>query len=63
MSNVLYSGDRAGSRYYMVLENSAATEAAQFTSGRINPGFRDNSTSYMINPFIKFQGAEFFGMY
>lgn len=61
--NVLYAGDRAGSRYYQVLENSAATEAAQFTSGRLNPGFRDNSTSYVINPFVKFGGAEFFGMY
>ncbi len=62
-SNAIYGGDRAGSRYYQVLENSAATEAAQFTSGRINPGMRDNSTSYMINPFVKFQGLEFFGMY
>ena len=61
--NVLYSGDRAGSRYYMVMENSAATESAQFTSGRVNPGFRDNSTSYVINPFVKFGDAEFFGMY
>lgn len=63
VSNVLYAGDRAGSRYYMVLENSVATESAQFTSGRVNPGFRDNSTSYVINPFVKFQGLEFFGMY
>ncbi|HET8770146.1 MAG TPA: hypothetical protein VFM71_04105 [Gemmatimonadaceae bacterium] len=61
--NVLYAGDRAGSRYYMVMENSAATESAQFTSGRVNPGFRDNSTSYVINPFVKFGDAEFFGMY
>lgn len=63
VSNVLYGGDRAGSRYYMVLENSAATESANYTSGRINPGMRDNSASYMINPFVKYQGAEFFGMY
>jgi hypothetical protein len=63
VSNVLYAGDRAGSRYYMVLENSAATEAAQFTSGRLNPGFRDNSTSWVINPFVKYEGLEFFGMY
>lgn len=62
-SNAIYGGDRAGSRYYQVLENSAASEAAQFTSGRVNPGMRDNSTSYMINPFIKIRGAEFFGMY
>ena len=63
VGNVLYGGDRAGSRYYMVLENSVATESGQATSGNINPGFRDNSTSYVINPFIKLGGAEFFGMY
>lgn len=63
ISNSIYSGDRAGSRYYYVLENTAATESAQFTSGRVNPGFTDAATSYMINPFIKFRGAEFFGMY
>lgn len=62
-SNSIYGGDRAGSRYYQVLENSAATESAQFTSGRINPGMRDNSVSYMLNPFVKWGGAEFFGMY
>lgn len=62
-SNVLYAGDRAGSRYYQVLENTAATESANYTSGRLNPGFRDNSTSWVINPFVKFRGAEFFGMY
>ena len=62
ISNTLYNGDRAGSRYYLVLENDRATEAANFTSGRINPGFSDKSTSFMINPFIKYRGAEFFGM-
>jgi hypothetical protein len=62
-SNSIYGGDRAGARYYQVLENSAASEASQFTSGRVNPGMRDNSTSYMINPFVKIRGAEFFGMY
>jgi hypothetical protein len=63
ISNSLYGGDRAGSRYYYVLENNTATEAAQFTSGRINPGFGDAATNIMINPFVKFRGFEFFGMY
>lgn len=63
MSNSIYSGDRAGSRYNFVLENTTATEAAQFTSGRINPGFTNKSTGFMINPFVKIRGAEFFGMY
>ncbi len=63
ISNSLYGGDRAGSRYFFVLENTTATEAAQFTSGRVNPGFGDAATNMMINPFVKFRGLEFFGMY
>lgn len=63
ISNTIYSGDRAGSRYYYVLENNTATEAAQFTSGRLNPGFAKKSTGVMINPFVKYRGAEFFGMW
>jgi hypothetical protein len=61
VNNTLYSGDRAGSRYYMVLENFLATPAAQFTSGRFNPGFRDEVTAVVINPFVKFHGLELFG--
>jgi hypothetical protein len=63
ISNTLYSGDRAGSRYYFVTENYLATEAAQFTSGRVNPGFTDALTAIMVNPFVKWNGLEFFGMY
>jgi hypothetical protein len=63
ISNTLYSGDRAGSRYYFVLENSLASESSPQTSGRINPGFSDKSNSFMVNPFVKIRGAEFFGMY
>ncbi len=61
--NTLYAGDRTGSRYYMVMENTTAVAASQFTSGRINPNFTSSVTSVMINPFIKFKGLEFFGMY
>jgi hypothetical protein len=63
ISNTLYSGDRAGSRYYFVGENVVATESANFTSGRVNPGFTDALTAFMVNPFIKWNGVEFFGMY
>jgi hypothetical protein len=62
LSNTLYGGDRAGSRYYYVLENTAATEAAQFTSGNINPGFKNEVTAFQINPFVKFGGLEVFGV-
>ena len=63
VSNTLYNGDRAGSRYYYVLENFRASESANPTSGAINPAFSDKMTATMINPFIKFRGLEFFGLY
>ena len=62
VSNTLYGGDRAGSRYYWVMENTQATESAQFTSGLINPGFRNKVTAYQLNPFVKFRGLEVFGV-
>ena len=58
--NTLYGGDRTGSRYYNVLEN---TVAPGFTSGRVNPGLTNKVTSIMINPFVKVGGLEFFGVY
>jgi hypothetical protein len=62
ISNTLYSGDRAGSRYYFVLENTAATETAQKDSGLINPGFKNTVTALQVNPFLKFRGLEVFGV-
>jgi hypothetical protein len=62
LSNTLYGGDRAGSRYYFVMENTAATESAQFTSGLVNPGFRNEVTAFQVNPFVKFRGLELFGV-
>jgi hypothetical protein len=61
ISNSLYYGDRAGSRYYLVMENTLASPAANFTSGRWNPAFRDKVTAVVINPFIKFRKIELFG--
>lgn len=63
ISNTLYGGDRAGSHYYYVLEPANATLTANAFSGRINPGFKDNVTAVMINPFIKYNGVELFGTY
>ena len=61
-SNTLNSGDRAGSRYYDVLENTASTETANAWSGAIQS--RDAATwsrRSSVNPFVKFGGVEFFG--
>ncbi|HET7698262.1 MAG TPA: hypothetical protein VFK57_21280 [Vicinamibacterales bacterium] len=62
MSNTLYSGDRAGSRYYWVMENTAATETANYTSGALNPGFKNKVRAFQLNPFVKFGGFELFGV-
>lgn len=58
----LYSADRTGSRYYLVLEDAEATPKNNFRSGRYDPGFRNEITAIMINPFIKYQGLEIFGL-
>jgi hypothetical protein len=59
-NQTLFSGDRAGSRYYNVLENTTATEAANFTSGAINPGMNEMHAA-VINPFLKYRGLELYG--
>ncbi|MFD2550984.1 hypothetical protein ACFSQP_04065 [Bizionia sediminis] len=56
----LYSADRAGSRYYDIMQD-AATDRDDFRSGRFNPGFGNKITAIMINPFVKYGGLEFFG--
>ncbi|HUF23899.1 MAG TPA: hypothetical protein VMN81_07220 [Vicinamibacterales bacterium] len=61
-SNTLYGGDRAGSRFYYVLENTAASETSQFRSGLFNPGFANEVTALQINPFVKLRGLELFGV-
>lgn len=58
----LYGGDRAGSRYYFVMENTLATSSANYSSGLITPGFTNELTAIMVNPFVKYKGLEFFGM-
>ena len=57
----VYTGDRAGSRYYDIFEDNRM-------SGRVAPDFSPRGvggemTAFMINPFIKFKGLEFFGLF
>lgn len=51
----IYGGDRAGGRYYAVID------ASDF-SGRFNPRYA-YQTAFQINPFVQFQGFEFFGVF
>lgn len=62
-SSTLFAGDRTGSHYFLVLENTTATVDANFRSGRFTPSFSDQVTTFMINPFIKYKGLELFGAY
>lgn len=61
----LYGGDRAGSRYYNVLhtkvDSLGNSEGGEF-EGRYNARFT-KLTAIQINPFVKFKGLEFFGIY
>lgn len=59
----LYGADRAGSRYYLVMEEEGASPVGNFRSGRYNPGFGNEVTAFMINPFLKYGGLEFFGTF
>jgi hypothetical protein len=59
-NNTLYAGDRAGSRYYNVMDNATG---ADFRNGRINPGLSSKLTAYQLNPFVKVGGVELFGVY
>lgn len=62
----LYSGDRAGSRYYDVITPGnfrAGRFAPSFTPGFGQPAAAGEMTAFMINPFVKFGGLEFYGVY
>ncbi len=56
----LYGGDRGGSRYYNIM-TTLDGDGNDF-EGRFNPRFKQ-LTSLQINPFIKYKGLEFFGIY
>lgn len=58
----LYGDDRAGGRYYYVLLlDNDATGTSNPSTGRFNPGFYE-MTAFQLNPFVKYQGLEFFGV-
>lgn len=61
VGNTIFGGDRTGSNYQFVMDNAPVSVTGNFSSGRFNPGFRDNVTTFVINPFVKFSGLEVFG--
>ena len=70
-SNTLFGGDRTGSHYFYVMENPNVAKGTAISnevdyspfSGRFNPGFSEAVTTFMINPFVKYKGLEFFGTF
>jgi hypothetical protein len=63
ISGTLFQGDRTGSNYNFVLEPSNATLTGNPFSGRLHPNLTDNVSTFVINPFIKFNGLELFGTF
>ncbi|HLP73118.1 MAG TPA: hypothetical protein VK155_09465 [Bacteroidales bacterium] len=66
-SGALYFGDRAGSRYYLVMQrvtgNAGDVDAsANFQTGQWGPGTTNKDNSAMLNLFTKFHGLEVFGL-
>ena len=55
----LFNGDRAGARYYNIMYTA---EGGNFADPRFSPRFKE-VTAIQINPFIKYKGLEFFGIY
>ena len=55
----LYGGDRAGARYYRVMETDAS--GGDFDP-RYNPRYA-YQTAFQVNPFVKAGGLEFFGVF
>ena len=60
-NNTLTSGDRAGSKYYSVIEPTGSSESSNAWSGAVQSGMRSMVTAFVVNPFVKYRGAEFFG--
>ena len=59
----LYGGDRAGSRYWGVMEDTTSLKAGTaFTNGRVNPGFSNEISARQINPYLEIGSLELFGV-
>jgi hypothetical protein len=67
-SGSLYNGDRAGSRYYLVMKpvTYQATDVdikSGHTSGNFGPGSLTKTNAVMANLFTQFKGLEIFATY
>ncbi len=56
IKNTLYTGDRAGTHYYDVMDNSSNN-----WSGNLLPLFGSNVGAVVVNPFVRYGNLELFG--
>ncbi len=56
VKNTLYTGDRAGTHYHDVMDNTSNN-----WSGNVVPYFASNVAAVVLNPFVKFHDLELFG--
>ena len=61
INNTLYTGSRAGSRYFDVLVNTTSSTSAQAWTGDLQPGLTSKVQAMVFNPFVKWRGFEVFG--
>jgi len=63
--NTLYTGDRAGSNYYMVMEKAGpgVTYSTNAFSGRLDPGFTKKVDALQLNGLVRIIGFEVFTTY
>jgi len=64
----LYNGDRAGSRYYLVMNRVTDSPndvdiTKNHTSGSWSPGFTDKNNAFMANLFSRYRGFEVFATF
>lgn len=62
----LYNGDRAGSRYYLIMNTKKFLPTdvdikSNHTSGNFGPGLTNKNNAFMTNLFLEYKGLEFFG--
>lgn len=58
VKNTLYTGDRAGTHYHEVMDNTSNN-----WSGNLVPLFASNVAAIMVNPFVRFHDVELFGTF
>jgi hypothetical protein len=58
--STLYTGDRAGSAFWGVVDNAAQND---FRNGRVDPGFSRVVHAYQVDPFVQYRNWSAFGVF